>query len=198
MSLSCPLCYNLHIILSFPCTLSSSSSSSFLIVVDFQSCLICVARRVPMKERPMLPTHESFTTRQDLQGTHTHWTNTVMICKWDEVELKVPRVTDIFSFYKHKKICGQGRVKVIWCICQNLWYIEVMCFVTNQCIGRINVAEDPLYRQNKNEAIDPVWEVPPIALGESPRGLCWSNCFYKSLSKYSYFSVDLWCQWTLS
>ncbi|XP_055006904.1 nuclear receptor coactivator 2 [Boleophthalmus pectinirostris] len=37
---------------------------------DFQSCLICVARRVPMKERPM-PTHESFTTRQDLQGKIT-------------------------------------------------------------------------------------------------------------------------------
>lgn len=36
---------------------------------DLQSCLICVARRVPMKERPMLPAHESFTTRQDLQGT---------------------------------------------------------------------------------------------------------------------------------
>lgn len=40
-------------------------------LLDFQSCLICVARRVPMKERPMLPTHESFTTRQDLQGTPT-------------------------------------------------------------------------------------------------------------------------------
>lgn len=38
---------------------------------DFQSCLICVARRVPMKERPMLPTQESFTTRQDLQGKIT-------------------------------------------------------------------------------------------------------------------------------
>ncbi|XP_032359402.1 nuclear receptor coactivator 2 isoform X3 [Etheostoma spectabile] len=38
---------------------------------DFQSCLICVARRVPMKERPMLSTHESFTTRQDLQGKIT-------------------------------------------------------------------------------------------------------------------------------
>uniref|UniRef100_A0A674P5N5 Nuclear receptor coactivator n=1 Tax=Takifugu rubripes TaxID=31033 RepID=A0A674P5N5_TAKRU len=36
-----------------------------------QSCLICVARRVPMKERPILPTHESFTTRQDLQGKIT-------------------------------------------------------------------------------------------------------------------------------
>uniref|UniRef100_A0AAY4AJQ4 Nuclear receptor coactivator 2 n=1 Tax=Denticeps clupeoides TaxID=299321 RepID=A0AAY4AJQ4_9TELE len=38
---------------------------------DFQSCLICVARRVPMKERPIMPTHESFTTRQDLQGKIT-------------------------------------------------------------------------------------------------------------------------------
>uniref|UniRef100_A0A7N8YLS3 Nuclear receptor coactivator n=1 Tax=Mastacembelus armatus TaxID=205130 RepID=A0A7N8YLS3_9TELE len=38
---------------------------------DLQSCLICVARRVPIKERPMLPTHESFTTRQDLQGKIT-------------------------------------------------------------------------------------------------------------------------------
>ncbi|XP_061877249.1 nuclear receptor coactivator 2 isoform X2 [Entelurus aequoreus] len=38
---------------------------------DFQSCLICVARRVPMKERPALSTHESFTTRQDLQGKIT-------------------------------------------------------------------------------------------------------------------------------
>uniref|UniRef100_A0A3Q0TBB3 Nuclear receptor coactivator 2 n=1 Tax=Amphilophus citrinellus TaxID=61819 RepID=A0A3Q0TBB3_AMPCI len=38
---------------------------------DFQSCLICVARRVPTKERPMIPTHESFTTRQDLQGKIT-------------------------------------------------------------------------------------------------------------------------------
>lgn len=35
---------------------------------DFQSCLICVARRVPVKERPAIPTYESFTTRQDLQG----------------------------------------------------------------------------------------------------------------------------------
>lgn len=46
----------------------------FSLNVDFQSCLICVARRVPMKERPMLPTHESFTTRQDLQGNHTNAT----------------------------------------------------------------------------------------------------------------------------
>uniref|UniRef100_A0A4W5PBY4 Nuclear receptor coactivator 2 n=1 Tax=Hucho hucho TaxID=62062 RepID=A0A4W5PBY4_9TELE len=38
---------------------------------DFQSCLICVARRVPVKERPVLPTYESFTTRQDLQGKIT-------------------------------------------------------------------------------------------------------------------------------
>lgn len=43
-----------------------------LCLLDLQSCLICVARRVPMKERPMLPTHESFTTRQDLQGTPSH------------------------------------------------------------------------------------------------------------------------------
>lgn len=35
---------------------------------DFQSCLICVARRVPVKERPVMPAYESFTTRQDLQG----------------------------------------------------------------------------------------------------------------------------------
>ncbi|CAF97770.1 unnamed protein product, partial [Tetraodon nigroviridis] len=38
---------------------------------DFQSCLICVARRVPVKERPAIPTYESFTTRQDLQGKIT-------------------------------------------------------------------------------------------------------------------------------
>ncbi|KAM4689241.1 nuclear receptor coactivator 2 [Discoglossus pictus] len=38
---------------------------------DFQSCLICVARRVPMKERPPLPSSETFTTRQDLQGKIT-------------------------------------------------------------------------------------------------------------------------------
>ncbi|XP_030107953.1 nuclear receptor coactivator 2 isoform X6 [Mus musculus] len=38
---------------------------------DLQSCLICVARRVPMKERPTLPSSESFTTRQDLQGKIT-------------------------------------------------------------------------------------------------------------------------------
>ncbi|KAM3604316.1 uncharacterized protein V6R79_009365 [Siganus canaliculatus] len=38
---------------------------------DFQSCLICVARRVPVKERPSIPTYESFTTRQDLQGKIT-------------------------------------------------------------------------------------------------------------------------------
>ncbi|KAK2822840.1 hypothetical protein Q5P01_022905 [Channa striata] len=40
---------------------------------DFQSCLICVARRVPVKERPLMPTYErmSFTTRQDLQGKIT-------------------------------------------------------------------------------------------------------------------------------
>ncbi|XP_053293905.1 nuclear receptor coactivator 2 [Pleuronectes platessa] len=34
---------------------------------DFQSCLICVARRVPVKERPVM----KFTTRQDLQGKIT-------------------------------------------------------------------------------------------------------------------------------
>uniref|UniRef100_A0A8C6LJ20 Nuclear receptor coactivator 2 n=1 Tax=Nothobranchius furzeri TaxID=105023 RepID=A0A8C6LJ20_NOTFU len=38
---------------------------------DFQSCLICVARRVPVKERPAMPAYESFTTRQDLQGKIT-------------------------------------------------------------------------------------------------------------------------------
>ncbi|XP_061587937.1 nuclear receptor coactivator 2-like isoform X2 [Cololabis saira] len=38
---------------------------------DFQSCLICVARRVPVKERPAMPVYESFTTRQDLQGKIT-------------------------------------------------------------------------------------------------------------------------------
>ncbi|XP_067331323.1 nuclear receptor coactivator 2-like isoform X1 [Channa argus] len=38
---------------------------------DFQSCLICVARRVPVKERPVMPVYESFTTRQDLQGKIT-------------------------------------------------------------------------------------------------------------------------------
>ncbi|XP_056680067.1 nuclear receptor coactivator 2 isoform X11 [Monodelphis domestica] len=38
---------------------------------DLHSCLICVARRVPMKERPVLPSSESFTTRQDLQGKIT-------------------------------------------------------------------------------------------------------------------------------
>ncbi|XP_070701171.1 nuclear receptor coactivator 2-like [Pempheris klunzingeri] len=38
---------------------------------DFQSCLICVARRVHVKERPVMPTYESFTTRQDLQGKIT-------------------------------------------------------------------------------------------------------------------------------
>ncbi|XP_030016976.1 nuclear receptor coactivator 2-like isoform X2 [Sphaeramia orbicularis] len=38
---------------------------------DFQSCLICVARRVPVKERPVMSTYESFTTRQDLQGKIT-------------------------------------------------------------------------------------------------------------------------------
>uniref|UniRef100_A0A8C7YN99 Nuclear receptor coactivator n=1 Tax=Oryzias sinensis TaxID=183150 RepID=A0A8C7YN99_9TELE len=38
---------------------------------DFQSCLICVARRAPVKERPAVPPYESFTTRQDLQGKIT-------------------------------------------------------------------------------------------------------------------------------
>ncbi|KAM5156596.1 nuclear receptor coactivator 2 isoform 1-T2 [Mantella aurantiaca] len=38
---------------------------------DFQSCLICVARRVPMKERPPPPSSETFSTRQDLQGKIT-------------------------------------------------------------------------------------------------------------------------------
>uniref|UniRef100_A0A3B4AEM7 Nuclear receptor coactivator 2 n=1 Tax=Periophthalmus magnuspinnatus TaxID=409849 RepID=A0A3B4AEM7_9GOBI len=38
---------------------------------DFQSCLICVARRVPVKERTLSSTYESFTTRQDLQGKIT-------------------------------------------------------------------------------------------------------------------------------
>ncbi|KAB1256649.1 Nuclear receptor coactivator 2 [Camelus dromedarius] len=41
------------------------------VIEDLQSCLICVARRVPMKERPVLPSSESFTTRQDLQGKIT-------------------------------------------------------------------------------------------------------------------------------
>ncbi|KAH1177884.1 nuclear receptor coactivator 2 [Mauremys mutica] len=38
---------------------------------DLQSCLICVARRIPMKERPIPPSSESFSTRQDLQGKIT-------------------------------------------------------------------------------------------------------------------------------
>uniref|UniRef100_A0A4W5LKC1 Uncharacterized protein n=1 Tax=Hucho hucho TaxID=62062 RepID=A0A4W5LKC1_9TELE len=47
---------------------------------DFQSCLICVARRMPMKERPVLPTHESFTTRQDLQGNQSqHYDHTTCL-----------------------------------------------------------------------------------------------------------------------
>lgn len=76
MFLSCPLCSNLYIIFSLSCAHSLCPhlcSPPLPLVIffflDFQSCLICVARRVPMKERPMLPTHESFTTRQDLQGT---------------------------------------------------------------------------------------------------------------------------------
>lgn len=65
-------------LLPFPChrplccisrCLFLSPFLSSLPPADLQSCLICVARRVPMKERPMLPAHESFTTRQDLQGT---------------------------------------------------------------------------------------------------------------------------------
>ncbi|XP_060678715.1 nuclear receptor coactivator 2 isoform X6 [Hemiscyllium ocellatum] len=35
---------------------------------DLQSCLICVARRVPIKERPQFVNTESFTTRHDLTG----------------------------------------------------------------------------------------------------------------------------------
>ncbi|XP_067888084.1 nuclear receptor coactivator 2 isoform X6 [Heterodontus francisci] len=35
---------------------------------DLQSCLICVARRVPVKERPQFANTESFTTRHDLTG----------------------------------------------------------------------------------------------------------------------------------
>nr|XP_057925446.1 nuclear receptor coactivator 2-like isoform X2 [Doryrhamphus excisus] len=38
---------------------------------DLQSCLICVARRVPVKERAAMASYESFTTRQDLQGKIT-------------------------------------------------------------------------------------------------------------------------------
>lgn len=72
-------CLFLFVIYSISYFLSCAilfSLSEFLIIIilfflDFQSCLICVARRVPTKERPMLPTHESFTTRQDLQGTRT-------------------------------------------------------------------------------------------------------------------------------
>nr|XP_033789231.1 nuclear receptor coactivator 2 isoform X2 [Geotrypetes seraphini] len=45
---------------------------------DLQSCLICVARRVPMKERTFLPSSESFTTRQDLQGKITSLDTTTM------------------------------------------------------------------------------------------------------------------------
>ncbi|XP_017285058.1 nuclear receptor coactivator 2 isoform X2 [Kryptolebias marmoratus] len=45
---------------------------------DFQSCLICVARRVPVKERPVMPAYESFTTRQDLQGKITSLDTSVL------------------------------------------------------------------------------------------------------------------------
>ena len=38
-------------------------------VTEFRSCLICVARRVPGRERSAPPAYESFTTRQDLKGT---------------------------------------------------------------------------------------------------------------------------------
>nr|XP_060637404.1 nuclear receptor coactivator 2-like [Anolis sagrei ordinatus] len=40
---------------------------------DLQYCLICMARRVPMKERPLLSS-ETFSTHQDLQGKINHWT----------------------------------------------------------------------------------------------------------------------------
>lgn len=49
---------------------------------DFQSCLICVARRVPVKERPVMPTYESFTTWQDLQGrlySKVHWFHAINV-----------------------------------------------------------------------------------------------------------------------
>ncbi|MEQ2243275.1 hypothetical protein ILYODFUR_005353 [Ilyodon furcidens] len=45
---------------------------------DFQSCLICVARRVPVKERLVMPAYESFTTRQDLQGKITSLDTSVL------------------------------------------------------------------------------------------------------------------------
>lgn len=77
----CFFCYILHLLFSFLCYSVFSFwvfnyfyfifFFYFFIFLDFQSCLICVARRVPTKERPMLPAHESFTTRQDLQGTRT-------------------------------------------------------------------------------------------------------------------------------
>lgn len=70
-SLPChrPLCYIPRSPFSPPHFSFSLFSSPLPPPADLQSCLICVARRVPMKERPMLPAHESFTTRQDLQGT---------------------------------------------------------------------------------------------------------------------------------
>lgn len=53
----------------------------FFFFADFQSCLICVARRVPVKERPVMPAYESFTTRQDLQGWYLYFCNIALFHK---------------------------------------------------------------------------------------------------------------------
>uniref|UniRef100_A0A3Q3IMG1 Nuclear receptor coactivator 2 n=1 Tax=Monopterus albus TaxID=43700 RepID=A0A3Q3IMG1_MONAL len=72
---------------------------------DFQSCLICVARRVPMKERPILPTHESFTTRQDLQGKITSLDTSLLRASmkpgWEDLVRRCIQSSYAFTVLRH-------------------------------------------------------------------------------------------------
>uniref|UniRef100_A0A3Q3VZ38 Nuclear receptor coactivator 2 n=1 Tax=Mola mola TaxID=94237 RepID=A0A3Q3VZ38_MOLML len=78
---------------------------------DFQSCLICVARRVPMKERPVLPTHESFTTHQDLQGKITSLDTSLLRAAmkpgWEDLVRRcIQRLHPYNSLYLHRLTCS--------------------------------------------------------------------------------------------
>uniref|UniRef100_A0A6I8NRW6 Nuclear receptor coactivator n=1 Tax=Ornithorhynchus anatinus TaxID=9258 RepID=A0A6I8NRW6_ORNAN len=86
---------------------------------ELQACLICVARRVPVKERPLLPSSESFTTRQDLQGKitslDTSTMRTAMKPGWEDLvrrciqRFHAQHEGDIsFSKRHHQEVLRQG------------------------------------------------------------------------------------------
>uniref|UniRef100_A0A8C4Z1K9 PAS domain-containing protein n=1 Tax=Gadus morhua TaxID=8049 RepID=A0A8C4Z1K9_GADMO len=95
---------------------------------EFRSCLICVARRVPGRERSAPPAYESFTTRQDLKGKilslDTSALRAALSPGWEDLvrccirRFHRPRPPDHASYAKrhHQDVVRQGQASspVYW------------------------------------------------------------------------------------